>query len=175
MRMKHLIVSALVLALVPVAGPAAADIAPPRIHIEKPKPSRALQDTFVRFEKALREKDEAAAKAEIDSRGWDDNLVGGSGTALSSLVSQGMRKGWYLRAKWGSFRKFGTAVVVAADIVQIAGGEVSDEAFFVLVEDAGRWRFLGGGESWDEARGLADRVRLKRPLAPPASPTKDAP
>lgn len=178
MSMKHIIVSAVVFALVPIGGIAIADIAPPRIHPVAPPRviPDALKDTFKRLEVAFRDKDVDLARREIDPRGWDKNLVGGSGAELSSLVAQGIRKGWYLRPNWKTYRTVGPAVIVSADVVQIEDARVSDKVDVVLVEGTeAHWRLLGAGEDAAQVELLAERVRRKQPLEPPPAPTKDAP
>lgn len=162
-----LIVAAL---LMPIgAPPARADVVPDRSYNNRTPP--LLRVVIERFSAALRSGDTGEARAQCDPRGWDKNLVGGSGSELASFVAESIRKRHYPRVKPGAWRRVGKAVIMTAEIFQADDGIARDRVEFVLVEvpgEYGHWLIIGAGTDTGQIQALAERVRDDEPLAPPA-------
>lgn len=154
-----------------VFGAAHADIAPPRIEPYHPPDTvpGAVKVVMTDLTKALEKSDEAAFKAHCDERGWETNLVGGSGGTVKSIFDQGARKRWGLvRHGAGEAMAGGRVVIVPMDVKAFEGGKVLDQMFVLFVKADIGWRVLGAGEKLDQVRALGHRVAEGAALAPPA-------
>ncbi|MFO0746070.1 MAG: hypothetical protein U1F43_10400 [Myxococcota bacterium] len=177
---RHLVLAALAAAagVLAGAGPAAADLAPPPPFVTRPFPDAGVPDgarnALDALARAMRTNDEALARQVVDLRGWDANLVGGSGNPLASFFRQGVRKRWVPVPSWkdaawidapaGQPR---TALMVPAAIVQTEDGRESDAVHVLIVKVLDQWRVLGAGEDAAQVRALGERFVAAQDLAPP--------
>ena len=151
------------------APPADADVVPDRSYNNRTPP--ILRFVIDRFGAALRNGDMEVSRALCDTRGWDTNLVGSSGSTLASFVEKSIRTRRLPRVVPGAWRRVGKAVIMTVDLVQADDGLAPDRVELVLVEvpgEYGRWLILGAGGDPAQVQALAERVRDNQRLAPPA-------
>lgn len=145
-----------------LASAASADVPPPDKRPSKPADltPRGVVDAVSALDKAMRDGDEKLARQQVDPRGWDANLVGGSGTTMASFFAQGARKGWYPRIAPGSAvdPANGKTFIVSLELPERKSGRVTDlvHALFVMVD--GQWKLLAAGENASEVAQLAERI-----------------
>lgn len=155
-----------------------ADISPrPPIRVEPVLPE-GLERWFELAERAMKDKDRDDAEALCDPRGYDTNLIGGSGTTLASLFEQGGRKGWHLELLPFDVDTLAgkRALIVGAEVRDNDDGDKLDGLHILLIRSSARgagpgWRALGAGERKAEVEALAERYLGGKALPPPA--TKD--
>ena len=151
-------------------GTAHADLAPPRIepsHRPTDAVPRAVKVAMTALTKAIEKSDEAAFKQHCDDRGYETNLVGGSGGTVKGIFEQGARKRWGLVRHGVPTRVTDEAIIVPMDVKAFEGGKVLDQLFVLFIENDDGWRVLGVGENLAEVRALGQRVTDGAPLAPP--------
>ncbi len=150
-------------------GTAHADIAPPRIVPTTPPGSipGPVKSALTALTKAIEASDEAAFKRHCDDRGYEVNLVGGSGGTVKGIFEQGSRKRWGLVRHGAATHVSDEAFIVPVDVKAFAGGKVLDQLFVLFIETDDGWRVLGAGENLADVRALCQRFDDGAPLAPP--------
>jgi hypothetical protein len=130
----------------------------------------AQEALFDDMKKAIQGKDDALFKAQWHAEGFEKNLTGGSGLAGSSVFSQGVRKGWYLKPDHAKAVALadGAASIVPCEVWQWEKEKAVDKVHILAVKTDKAWVVLGGGEKLDQVRALAERWLKKEPLPPPA-------
>ena len=120
---------------------------------------KALAAPFEAMEKAIRDTDEAAFKSRWHARGFEKNLVGGSGLAGKEVFEQGSRKKWFLKPGLAQARALGdgAAVIVPCEIWAWEKGRAVDKVDLLLVKANEAYVVLGGGEKRAEVEALASR------------------
>ncbi len=170
------VVSFVVLVLLAgVATPALADLPPRPLRVVEDKTPPEARMWMLASVNAMKKADVELAAKLCDPRGYDTNLVGGSGNPLSSLFAQGAKKGWHLVANFDQTRKVGgdRGVILRTTVRSNDKNEILDEVYVLLIkttdaEGATRWVALGSGEKLDQVDALATRFIEGKPLAPPA-------
>lgn len=159
---------ALALMSAALASPAHADLAPPRIQPQaKPSLPPRVKAWFTAAKAAMKSGLAKDAQALCDARGFEMNLVGGDGTALASLFSQGHRKRWHLRAELSGSKSARKAYIAAADVIDDLNGDRLDSLFVLLVPGPGDSMVaLGASESRGPVEALAKRWQDGDPLPP---------
>lgn len=170
------VVSFLVLVLLTgVATPALADLRPPPLRVVEDKTPPEARVWMLASVTAMKKADVELAAKLCDARGYDTNLVGGSGNPLSSLFAQGAKKGWHLVANFDQTKKVAgdRGVILRTSVRSNDDNDILDEVYVLLVkvtDDKGatQWLALGAGEKLDQVQALATRFVEGKPLAPPA-------
>jgi hypothetical protein len=148
---------------------------PPRVE---PTPAYPIVHAWIAASvEAMKQQDRERAAALCDPRGYSDNLVGGSGTSLERLFSQGAKKRWHLRIDNATPpRTIGKNMgyIVHAFVVDNDSDERLDALYLLLVtREAGGSHHLalGAGEELAQVEALVSRYLTGVPLAPPPEPT----
>lgn len=143
---------------------------PPAASASDPD-TAGMQRAFDAMERALKAGEEAPFKAQWDPRGYDENLVGGSGLAGRAVFRQGTRKRWYLKPELAKLRSVprhhGAPWIVPCEVWSRPKQRAVDAIFTLVIWNNKSWQILGGGERLEEVEALGQRYVAKKPLAPP--------
>ncbi len=174
MNLTRTLLLTLALASTPLAAPALADIGPPRVRPSRPyKPvvPDLLVTWLAKSVAAMREGSVEVARTLCDERGFEQNLVGSSGTTLASLFAQGHRKKWHLEVDAAKVEKsHRDSFIARVHVVDNTDAKRLDTLHIFFVPDAtGALRALGASEDRDDIEALASRWRKNQDLAPPPS------
>lgn len=158
----------LALSCATLASPSYADISPPRIQpLPRPSLPPRVKAWFTAAKAAMKSGLAKEAQALCDVRGFEMNLVGGDGTTLASLFSQGHRKRWHLRAELAHSKSARKAYIAAADVIDDLNGDKLDSLFVLLVPGPNdTFVALGASESKGPIEALAKRWHDGDPLPP---------
>ena len=112
---------------------------------------------FSNMETALKNKDESLFKKQWLPKGYEKNLVGGSGLSGAEIYQEGSAEGWYLKPDLSKTTTIDESSIVFCDVWSTEREKSLDQVYMLLVKTDGAFKVVGGGEDLGEVKVLSEK------------------